>query len=87
MLSQHPVRRRFDKTRAHAWGQYIPWGHTCRQVLYLPEQVVAAAGAAQAVKPMPSVPKNTIANERLRTMVLSSDLMQLSHCNTLGPMQ
>jgi hypothetical protein len=74
MLSQHPVRRHFDKTRAHAWGQRFPWGHTCKQVLYLPEQVVAEAGAAQAVKPIPSVPMNTIAKERLRIIVLSGDL-------------
>jgi hypothetical protein len=43
--------------------------------LYLPEQVVADTGAAKAVKPMTSVPMNTIARESLRTIVLSGDLV------------
>ena len=80
MLSQHPVRRHFDKTRAHAWGQCFPWGHTCKQVLYLPEQVVAETGAAEAVKPTPSVPMNTTARESLCTLRASARCRQIFRC-------
>ena len=50
------MRRHFDKTRARAWGQCFPRGHACRQVLYLPEQVAAEAGAEQVVDTPPAVP-------------------------------